>query len=173
MPHPSLYAQAPKYCHYYFDLIESDDLLLELEKNRLSTEALIQSIPESLANFAYAENKWTLKEVIRHIIETERILSYRALRFSRSDATELPGFDENHYITCGKNMQYNLQDLLIEFNAVRNASICLFKPLTNEMSDFMGAANNLQYSAKMIGFLMTGHAIHHCNIIRERYLTSE
>lgn len=170
MPHsPSLYAQAPPYCHYYFDLVESDDLLREFEKNLAFVQNLIRSIPAEKAAFAYAEGKWTIKEVLRHIIETERIYAYRALRFSRSDSTELPGFEENAYIDQAKDMQYDLKDLEAEFTAVRMGSICLYKSMTESMLDFQGVANKVNYTPRSIGFMIVGHTIHHCRIIQERY----
>lgn len=167
--HPTLYAQAPAYCHYYFDLIESDNLIQEFEKNLRFVQNLIRSIPAEKADFAYAADKWTIKEVLRHIIETERIYSYRALRFSRSDSTELPGFEENDYIDQAREMQYDLNALEEEFTAVRMSTMYLYKTMTESMLDFKGIANKVNYTPRTIGFMIIGHAIHHCKIIQERY----
>ena len=169
MNNPSIYEQAPPYCHYYFDLIESDNLLIELEKNKQVVLELIRTISSEKSEYAYAENKWSIKEVLRHLIETERIYAYRALRFSRMDSTELPGFEEDAYIENARGMHYDLADLAKEFLLVREATISLYKPMTELQLNFRGIANKVNYTARSIGFMVVGHAIHHCRIIEERY----
>lgn len=168
MTDSSIYKDAPPYYHPYFDLIQTNDLILELEKSKETTQKLFLAIKDE--NYAYAENKWTIKEVLQHIIDCERIFAYRALRFSRLDPTELAGFDENDYINNIKPLQNNLNELLSEYLDVRNSSIKMVQPMTDKMFDFKGTANQFSLSARVLGFMMVGHNLHHCRIIETRYL---
>lgn len=162
---------APAYAKYYFErTIGQEDLLLALEKDLNETANFIASLPESKADFQYADDKWTLKGVILHFIETERIFQYRALRFSRKDKTPLDGFDEGWYSQHNNTDQRTLEDLHSEFIEVRKASISLFKGMTASMLDSIGTANNSPNTPRNLGWIMVGHVIHHCNIIKERYL---
>ncbi|MBL7723876.1 MAG: DinB family protein [Chitinophagaceae bacterium] len=170
MPNRTFYKDAPNYCHYFFDLVQTDNLLNELEKSRIFTQELFKLITPDNENYSYAPNKWTTKEVIRHMIDCERIYTYRALRFSRFDNTELSGFDENKYIDCIKIVEQNLTDLKNEFENVRNSTIALFKTMTDEMSDFKGTANKVAFTARTLGFMTVGHNLHHCNFIKTNYL---
>jgi uncharacterized damage-inducible protein DinB len=169
-PNLQIYYDAPEYCYYFFDLVLTGDLLAELEKNRDLTIAVIKSIPEDKANFAYAKGKWTVKEVLRHIIECERVYSYRAMRFSRFDKMPLPGFDENQYISNVKDMSYTLEDLLEEYTHLRNATIALYKNMTPEMLDFRGTANGEVFTARSLGFMAVGHNVHHLKVLQKKYL---
>lgn len=168
-----IYKDAPTYCHYFFDLVETNDLLVELYKSKIQTEELFQLITPETENFSYAIGKWTTKEVLKHIIDCERVYIYRALRFSRFDNTELPGFDENKYIDNLKSASYNLTDLKEEYIAVRTASIALFKSMTDEMLDFKGKANNALFTARTLGFMTVGHNMHHCDILKSKYLKGQ
>jgi uncharacterized damage-inducible protein DinB len=170
MTNTDIYSQAPSYFHHYFDLLETDNLLLELEKDRTKTIAFFESIPIELEHHAYQDGKWTISQVLRHTIDTERIFIYRALRFARFDKTELPGFDEDFYMDGMCQHCENLSDLLAEFNTVRKSSISLFKGMTTEMLNGVGTANGQKYSAAAIGFFMIGHNMHHCKVLIERYL---
>jgi len=170
MKDKTIYRDAPDYCHSLFDLVESDDLLVELEKSRQFTLKVFKHITEDKENYSYEPGKWTTKEVIRHIIDCERIYTYRALRFSRFDDTELSGFDENKYIERIKGIELNLTDLKNEYENVRKATIDLFKVMTNDMLNFKGIANEVSFTAKTIGFMAVGHNLHHCDFIRRKYL---
>ena len=165
------YNDAPNYCHYFFDLVKSENLLLELENSKIFTEKIIDKITPQKENFSYEPNKWTTKEVLRHIIDCERVYTYRALRFSRLDNTELTGFDENKYIENLKNIDCNLDDLRFEYLSVRNSTISLYKTMTEKMLNFKGLANNVYFTAKSLGFMTIGHNLHHCNFIMEKYLS--
>lgn len=159
----------PVYYHYYIDLIEENDLMSALISSKKTLLEHLKSIPYDIENHAYAEGKWSVKEVIRHIIDTERIFQYRALRFSRLDNTELAGYDENVYIANSKNLNYSLSDLAEEFEHVRNSTIHLFKGLTDNLLDFKGTANNTQVTTRGIGFMIVGHQLHHVKVLKERY----
>jgi uncharacterized damage-inducible protein DinB len=166
----SIYPQAPAYYHYYFDLVESNDLVLELRKNNTSIAYFIEQIPNEKWHFAYADGKWTVAEVIRHMIETERIFAYRSLRFSRMDSTPNPGFDENAFIHNLQSISFSKEQLLREFNTVREATLSLFESMKPEMLHFNGNANGQSVTAEMLGFMIVGHGIHHANVIGARYL---
>lgn len=170
MNNPELYASSPEYCHRLFDMIETDNLLFELEKDKQNTLQLFSSILPEKEHFAYAEGKWTASQLLRHIIDCERIYAYRALRFSRFDSTELHGFDEDFYMEGMQNIRENLSDLMEEFTTVRNSTITLFKPMTTEMLNFKGTANKLKFSTLALGFCVVGHNAHHCKVLKERYL---
>lgn len=161
---------SPAYYQKYFALVNEEDLLKALENTMNDTVKFFSSIPAEKENHRYADDKWTVKEVISHIIDTERVMSYRSMRFSRKDATQLPGYDENTYAPNANAASRTVKEMIEEFTCVRKASISLFNYLTDDMLDFTGNANNLQVSARMIGWMMTGHAIHHCNVIKEKYL---
>ena len=165
----SLYSSAPAYFHYYYDLVETNDLLSELRKNGAEVEALLKEVSDEKLYFAYAEGKWTVAEVMRHNIDTERIFAYRALRFSRFDATPLPGFDENTYIEGLKEVKFSRESLLKEAQAVRQATLCLYETMNAAMLQFKGNANGQPVTAEMLGFMIVGHTKHHLNVIRERY----
>ncbi|AEW87237.1 DinB family protein [Flavobacterium columnare] len=171
MNNPFIYENAPAYFHSFFDLIESDHLVEELEKSKNFTLALIDSITPEIENFAYAPDKWTTKEVLIHIIDAERILTYRALRFSRFDATELTGFDQNKYIQNLKSVNYKVSDLREDYINVRNATISLYKSMTEEMLDFKGVTNPIILTARSLGFMVVGHNIHHAQVIQKKYST--
>lgn len=172
MPKLTSLQDAPSYYHYFFDLVETDDLLLELEKSKTFTRELFNSISPEKEDFAYQPGKWTTKEILKHIIDCERVYTYRALRFSRFDTTELPGFDEDSYTENLKiqNIHLSLTDLWEEYENLRKSTIYLFKNMTNEMLDFKGKANNLELTARLMGFMTVGHNLHHGNFIKENYL---
>ncbi|MDP3946648.1 MAG: DinB family protein [Lutibacter sp.] len=159
----------PHYKHYILELGNVD--LFEILK--VSSDELLETIKdlsEEKMVFRYEEGKWSIKELLQHIIDTERIMSYRALRFSRNDATELQGFDENWYVDNSNGNDRNSNDLVEEFTCTRSASISLFKSFTDEMMLLSGTANGSDMSVRALGFIIAGHQMHHLKMIRERYL---
>jgi uncharacterized damage-inducible protein DinB len=168
-----IYKDAPNYCHYFFDLVETNDLLNELEKIYKLTKEVFKLITFENENYSYQTNKWTIKEVLRHIIDCERVYTYRAFRFSRFDNTELSGFDENEYIEKIKQAEQSLAELIDEYENVRKSTINLFKTMTNEMLDFKGKANKVSFSPRTLGFMTIGHNIHHVNFIKTKYLNEK
>lgn len=159
----------PHYKHYILELGDVDlfEILNASFEEFLET---VKDIPEEKLVFRYDEGKWTIKELLQHLIDTERIMSYRALRFSRNDATELQGFDENWYVDNSNGNARNFKDLLDEFTCTRRASISLFKSFTNEMLQLSGTANGSDMTVRALGFIISGHQVHHLKIIKERYL---
>nr|WP_294938331.1 DinB family protein [uncultured Flavobacterium sp.] len=161
--------------HYkpYIDALGGEvNLLDELEISMHRTVQFVQDIPMDKFDYRYAEGKWTIKEIIQHIIDAERIFAYRALRFSRNDATPLPGFDENRYAEVVNPVanKRHLKDLLTEFTAVRHATISLFKSFTEEDLLKKGVASENVMSVRAAGFVIIGHQNHHKKVFSERYL---
>ena len=164
------YSDAPAYCHYFFDLVTGSNLIEALQSTKAATLALMEKIPASKWHHAYAPNKWTTIEVLRHIIDCERVYAYRALRFSRMDDTELAGFDENLFIASSKAINNSITDTAEEFETVRQSTIKLFEPMTDAMLDFKATANKVGFTARGLGYMAAGHNIHHCNFILTNYL---
>jgi len=160
---------APFYKNYIKILGTVD--LFEILNNSLEDLLLtIKHLPEEKLNFSYQEGKWTIKELVQHIIDAERVLSYRALRFSRNDSTDLPGFNEDWYVENSNGNDRSIQDLLEEFTYLRKGSIALFRSFTDEMFELSGSINGSDMSVRALGFIIAGHQIHHLKIIKEKYL---
>lgn len=159
----------PHYKHYILEL-GNVDLFEILRASSEELLELIKDLSEEKMIFRYDEGKWSIKELLQHLIDTERIMSYRALRFSRNDATELQGFDENWYVENSNGNDRNANDLVEEFTCTRRASISLFKSFTDDMMLLSGSANGSDMSVRALGFIIAGHQMHHLKIIKERYL---
>ncbi|WP_456420414.1 DinB family protein [Lutibacter sp.] len=143
------------------------DVLNNSLENLINT---LKNLPEEKLQYRYEEGKWTIKELIQHIIDAERVLSYRALRFARNDTTNLQGFDEDWYVKNSNGNDRNFDELLNEFSLLRKATILLFKSFSNEMLTNIGSANGSDISVRALGFIIAGHQIHHLNIITKKYL---
>jgi hypothetical protein len=169
MPEKEVYQNAPVYYQQYFDLVSEHNLIDALKADLIQTVDFLKELPRDRQNFAYDADKWTINEVIQHIIDTERIFQYRAFRFSRFDSAPLSGFDENHYIDSVNDLSLELDFVVEDFISVRKSSIHLFEPMTEKMLHFRGTANKLGMNAEQLGFMIVGHTIHHLNVIKERY----
>jgi uncharacterized damage-inducible protein DinB len=167
-PEPSEY---PPYASIYVDLVPDGDILRLLATQVEDTVALLQPIEEhSAGELRYAPGKWTVKQVLGHVVDTERIFTYRALRTARGDATPMPGFEQDDYIRLGPFDHCSLADLLDEFRIVRAASITLYRKLTPESWMRRGVANQFPVTVRGLAYLTAGHELHHVKILRERYL---
>jgi hypothetical protein len=156
---------------YIEALVSNEKNILEnLKETHLEAIALLKDLPETKQHYRYAEGKWTIKELIQHFIDAERVLSYRALRFARRDATNLPGYEEDDYVKNSNGDTRDYNDLLEEFSAVRNATILLFNSFTHESLQRIGSANGSIISVRALGFIISGHLQHHLTIIKDRYL---
>lgn len=160
----------PAYYQAYIDLIKGDNIIRSLEEQILTMQNILSEIPEEKENFTYAEGKWTMKEVIGHVIDTERIFAYRALRFARQDKTELPGFDENAYVPAGHFSKRTLYDLAHEFGRVRESNLIMLRNFDEKAWASSGIASGKEISVRAIAYIMAGHAVHHMNVIRSRYV---
>lgn len=141
---------------------------LEISVHRLIK--FVQNIPMDKFDYRYAEGKWTIKDILQHLIDAERIFTYRALRFARNDKTALPGFDENDYANQTNATKRSIQDLLTELAVVRQATLSLFKSFSNEETLRIGTASNNPMSVRALGYVIIGHQNHHQRIFEERYL---
>jgi len=161
----------PPYAIMYIGLLPDDGLVLKHLKNNLkATKDFILSLPEKKLIYRYAEGKWTIKEVLVHIIDDERIYAYRALRFARNDPTELPGFEQEDYARHSGANERSIKDILKEYAAVRNATIAFFNGLEEKAFTRAGVANKNFVSVRALAYHIAGHELHHINIVKERYL---
>ncbi|WP_348800444.1 DinB family protein [Flavobacterium adhaerens] len=154
----------------YIQALENVELFEELEISLHDFIKFVQNIPLGKFDYSYAEGKWTIKEIIQHIIDAERIFAYRALRISRNDKTPLPGFDENDYAANTNAKSRSIQDLLTEFSAVRHSNLLMFKSFTDEQMARIGVASDHEVSVRALGFLILGHLKHHKTVFAEKYL---
>jgi hypothetical protein len=169
IPRPDASEYASSY-ETYVTKVPEGNLLKILEAQREETQELLASIPEGRALHRYAPGKWSIKELIGHVMDAERVFCYRALRFARGDRTPLPGFDEKVYAPAGKFDTRPLPDLAAELDAVRHATIALFSGLDPDALARRGPANNNEVSVRALAYIIAGHERHHLGILRERYL---
>lgn len=169
MSRPNL-DRVPPFYYNYISLVKDDLLDDAFNKHQNEYPRLLQGIQEEKWNHHYAEDKWTIKEVVQHVIDAERIFNYRALCFARKEAASLPGFNENSYAAYSKANQRSGADLLSELNIVQQSSALLFKSFDEEQLESTGIANNSSIYVRAIGFIIIGHALHHARILEERYL---
>ncbi|MBK9177386.1 MAG: DinB family protein [Flavobacteriales bacterium] len=155
----------------YVDLCGTDDLMQALRESWKKFDGLLRRLTELNVDHRYAPGKWTVKQVLRHMIDTERVMAYRALRFARNDKTPLPGFEEDDWArevdTAGLSMEHLYREALV----VRESTVALFDGLPQEALLRSGSANGHPCSARAAGWIIAGHTLHHVNVINERYLT--
>ncbi len=165
--------ESNEYAEYYgsyVSLVEKTDLLVTLENQMEETQETLATIPEEKGTFRYALGKWSIKELIGHIIDTERIMAYRALRFARNDSLEIKGFEQDDYIENASFDSCKLNDLSNEFKLVRESNLYMFKNLTGDAWSRSGVASGNPVSVKALAFIIAGHELHHINILKDRYL---
>jgi hypothetical protein len=166
-----LTSEYPEYYVPYVELVPEEDLLTILSEDLKSTIALFEGISDEDGYFRYAPNKWSIKEVLGHMTDTERIMSYRLLRIGRGDQTALAGFNENDFVEGSQINKQSIKDILEDFIATRKATITLIKNMPTDAWVNKGNANNTEVTTRAIGYIIAGHAIHHKQIINERYLS--
>ena len=169
MSRPDL-SRVPEFYHGYINTVKENDLMAGLRSSTKGLFDLLKSVPKEKHDHRYAEGKWTIKEVVQHMLDGERVFSYRALRFARKDDTPLPGFDENLFAQTAKADKRNWNDMLEEFAALRKASEAMFASFDNEQLEQSGIASENSTYVLGIGYILAGHVNHHCQIIKERYL---
>jgi uncharacterized damage-inducible protein DinB len=159
------------YAIRYIGLLPDDGLVLRhMEENLRATREFILSLPEEKLAHRYAEGKWTIKEILVHLSDDERIYAYRALRFARGDKTELPGFEQDDYAARSGANARDIEDILAEFADVRRATVSLFKGLDREALVRVGVADGKVMSVRAAAYHIAGHELRHVDIIKERYL---
>lgn len=169
---PEIGEFAPYYLPYV-NLVPEGDLLHILKEQMEETIHLLQNISETQGQFRYAPDKWSIKEVIGHMADTERVMGYRLLCIARGDTVSLPGFNENDYVLHASFNKQSMEDLLENLNAVRQSTLHLIKNLDREAWLRRGIANNHEVTVRALATIMAGHELHHRQIIKERYLGSE
>lgn len=170
MPRPDL-AKVPVFYHRYVNQVKEDDVIDAIEKNTKDALAFFQSIPAEKWDYRYAEGKWSIKEMVQHVIDGDRIFSYRSLCFARGEKTALPGFEENDYAAASKADKRSKEELIEEFETVRKSILQLFVSFDEEQLNSVGVANENPVSVNAIGFIIPGHVQHHLNVLKERYLS--
>ena len=169
MPRPDLY-RVPEFYHGYINKVKEDDLISALKNSTKGLFDLLKSIPNEKYDYRYADGKWTIKEVVQHMLDGERVFTYRALRFARKDDTPLPGFDENLFAQTAKADKRNWTDLVDEFVSLRKATEAMFASFDSEQLEQPGIASENPTYVLGIGYIVAGHVNHHCQVIKERYL---
>ena len=161
----------PPYFSRYISLVENEELNSILKKQPAESFPFFNSISQDKWSYKYAENKWTIKEVLQHITDTERVFAFRALVFARKDPNTFPSFDENEYANNSKANDRNPADLIEEFLAVRKSTQLLFESFSDEQLNAIGKASSYEMSVMAIGYMIPGHFEHHLKILKERYFT--
>ncbi|MCF6224079.1 MAG: DinB family protein [Flavobacteriaceae bacterium] len=170
-----LYLESNEYASFYKPYIEillnnDHDIIENLRISGVKFEQLLSNLDTNKQLYQYAEGKWMIKELIQHMIDTERVFSYRALRFARKDQIDLAGFDENAYVEYSKANKRNYQDLLDEFIALRKTTIFLYQSFSKQTMLNKGMASGSLMSVGALGYITSGHLLHHLEVIRNRYL---
>ncbi len=167
-PSPDSY---PSYFNTYIKLIEETDVITALLNHGDEADLFFLKINESETHYRYAEGKWTIKEILQHINDAERVFCYRALAFARREQAVLPGFNENQYAANSHANNLSWSSLLNDLKIDRMNSISLFSSFSNDDLDYIGKASDYSISVRALGYIIAGHCIHHMNIVKERYLS--
>lgn len=173
---PDRYTEKPAasehnpYYSKYIDRVPAGDIIAQLETQAEESVRLLAGLTAEQAEHRYAPGKWSIKEVVGHIADAERIFAYRALRIGRGDATPLASFDENTYVPTGEFGARTLADLIAEFRAVRAATVAMYRGFPVAAMTRLGTASDSPASVRALAWTIAGHELHHMNILRERYL---
>lgn len=162
--------ESGEYFRRYINLVETDNIVAALTNQLTDIEQFFREWPENKWDHAYAEGKWTIKEVLIHMMDAERILAYRALRIARNDATSLPGFDQDEFGPFMNAANRSPESIMSEYRAVRMATIALVENLDDAALSRIGTASNDPASPLAMAFVIAGHEIHHMNAVREKYV---
>jgi hypothetical protein len=173
MPHSIRRPHSGEYSPYfnqYLNHVPDGDVLEMLASQLEETASLLGTLRPEMGDHRYAPGKWSIKEVVSHVIDVERVFAYRALRISRNDATPLPGFEQEDYVREGNAASRTLEDLVAELRAVRVGSLALFRGMNEDMLGRRGVASGAELSVRAVPWILAGHERHHLNLLRERYL---
>ena len=169
MTRPTATDYAPPHASYVELVAEEEDILTAMERQSSETQKLLSSLDESRAAYRYAPGKWTVKEVIGHIADSERILGYRALAVARGESQPLPGYDEDSYVRHASFESWRLGDLAEQYALSRRANIVFFKNLQPEAWERRGTANSYPVNVRGLAYVIVGHERHHLKVLREKY----
>lgn len=159
------------YFRNYVQIATGEDLLSSLKSGMDQLLELCSAVMEERSDYRYAPGKWTIKQLVQHLIDTERVFSYRALSFARKDCTKLPGFDEDLFAENDFSDERTFDEILNEYALVRKSTIALFGSFSKSVLDFQGEANGNSFTPRILGWILVGHEEHHVNILQERYLS--
>jgi hypothetical protein len=162
----------PEYYNLYINLIQEGDIIGILEEQSSFAQGFFSAIPEEKGDYTYAFGKWTIKEVLGHMIDTERIMTYRLLRVVRKDKQSLPGFDQDEYVLSGQFFRRTMKDMIDEKLLLRAANLLMYKNIQEEDYMLRGTFNENEISARAIIYIIAGHELYHINFLKENYLTS-
>jgi hypothetical protein len=162
--------QPPCYFDTYINKVDDIELIDALKQSISELDNLDIAALEAKADYAYAEGKWTIKDIFQHLIDTERVMTYRALSYGRNDVKQLPGFDENVYANHVSTKKRSLKSLIAELKLVHKSSIALFKSFDKKALKRKGIMFNSEMMVLGVGFILAGHQKHHLQVIKERYL---
>lgn len=165
-PQPSEYAP---YYDTYISKVEGDDPVYALEAQTARTQRVFEAIPAAKADHRYAAGKWTVRDVIGHIADAERVFAFRALWFARADANPLPGFDENAWVPAAQLERVSLADVITAWRTQREATIAMLKTFAPDTWQRTGTANGKVISVRALAYTMVGHEVHHLGVLAERY----
>ena len=154
----------------YVNAVPGADVLDTLAAAPDGLDALLASLDAAAETFAYADGKWTVREVLGHVIDAERVFAYRALHMARADGSSLPGMEENAWATASNAGERELADLLTEFRALRMANVAQFRSWSDEQLDRTGSASGNAFTVRSLVFIIAGHELHHRRVLRERYV---
>jgi exoribonuclease II len=168
MPRPNL-SRVPEYYHRYINQVPENDLLTAFQNQTPAFLQFLKKIPADKINYRYAKGKWTVKEVLQHIIDTERVFAYRGLCIARQDQSPLPSFDENAYADNAKASKRDWKEMIEEFKAVRTSTAILFSSFDKKQLDATGIASGKSVYVLGVGFIIVGHVNHHVAVLKERY----
>ena len=162
-----------EYANYfrgYIDQVSETDVMAVLRSELDDLDVLLDRVPADKETYAYDAGKWTIRQVVGHLIDGERVFGYRALCIARGETQNLPGFEQDDYLQTSPYNHMDLEDLLSELRLVRLSNIAMFRSLDGAAWDRVGTANNNQVSVRALAFIMAGHLRHHMNVLREKYL---
>lgn len=159
-----------EYYKHYIGLVQEEDVLLALLRSKGESMAFWDSISEAKSSHQYDEGKWSIKQLLVHTIDTERIFCYRALSFARGEKQSLPGYDHDQYALNSMPEDRSFNDIRNDHRIVRESTLALFRSFNSEQFNIIGKANDLDLSVRAIGFIIVGHEMHHMNVVREKYL---
>jgi len=171
MNRPTETEYAPYY-QSYVDQVSENDIMAVLRSELDDLDVLLGRVPAEKETYAYAEGKWTIREIVGHLIDSERVFGYRALCIARGEKQNLPGFDQNDYMQTAPYNQIELEDLLSEMRLVRLSNVAMFRSLNEEAWNRTGIANANEVTVRALAFIMGGHVRHHMNVLKQRYLSN-
>lgn len=163
-------ALAAEFYQNYIKLAPDENVVKGLERNTKNFRRLLKNVPRKKIDKAYAEGKWTIKELLQHIIDAERVFAYRALTFARKDKTPLPSFDENTWAAQSGAAQRDWKEMIAEFKSLRHSTIKMYSSFDDSQLRSIGTASNKEINVLALGYILAGHVEHHINVIKERYL---